>query len=36
MFAGRQRALCWRIRTPTTTATTNTQNIQVIITAQNP
>ena len=36
MFAGRQRALCWRIRTPTTTSTANTQNIQVIITAQNP
>ena len=36
MFAGSQRALCWRIVTPTTTSTSNTQNIQVVITAQNP
>ena len=36
MFAGSQRALCWRIVTPQTTATAVTQNIQLIITAQNP
>jgi len=36
MFAGSRRALCWRIVTPNSTTTANTQNIQVIVTAQNP
>ena len=36
MFAGSRRALCWRIVTPNSTSTANTQNIQVIVTAQNP
>ena len=36
MFAGSKRALCWRVITPSSTGTTNTQNVQVIITAQNP
>ena len=36
MFAGDKRALCWRIITPSSTATTDTQNIQVVVTAQNP
>ena len=36
MFAGSFRALCWRVITPSSTATADTQNVQVIITAQNP
>ena len=33
MFAGSFRALCWRVITPATTATTDTQNVQLIVTA---
>ena len=36
MFAGSKRALCWRIITPTSTSTSDTQNIQVVVTAQAP
>ncbi|MBI3554625.1 MAG: hypothetical protein HY077_19195 [Elusimicrobia bacterium] len=36
MFAGSQRALCWRIIAPKTTATRDTQNIQIVVTAQLP
>ena len=36
MFAGSRRALCWRVITPNSTSTADTQNIQVIVTAQNP
>ena len=36
MFAGNQRALCWRLIMPASTATLDPQNVQVIITAQNP
>jgi len=36
MFAGSLRALCWRVITPQSTSTADTQNVQVIITAQNP
>jgi hypothetical protein len=36
MFAGSFRALCWRVITPQSTATVDTQNVQVIVTAQNP
>ena len=31
-----QRALCWRLEMPAATTTTDTQNIQVIVTAANP
>ena len=33
MFAGSRRALCWRVITPATTSTSDTQNIQVTVTA---
>jgi len=36
MSAGSFRALCWRVITPSSTATADTQNVQVIVTAQNP
>ena len=36
IVAGHQRALCWRIIAPDSTSTLDTQNVQVIITAQNP
>ena len=31
MFAGNERALCWRVVPPSTTSTTETQNVQVIV-----
>ena len=34
MTAGSKRALCWRIITPNSTSTADTQNIQVIVSAQ--
>ena len=34
MSPSNQRALCWRIVAPSATSTTDTQNIQVIVTAQ--
>jgi len=34
MFAASKRALCWRIITPNSTSTSDTQNIQVIVSAQ--
>ena len=34
MTAGSKRALCWRIVTPNSTSTADTQNIQVIVSAQ--
>ena len=36
MLAGNKRALCWRVITPATTATVHQQNVQLIVTAQNP
>ena len=33
MFAGSKRALCWRIISPSSTSTAETQNVQVIVTA---
>lgn len=36
MFAGGKRALCWRVITPNSTSTIDTQNVQIIVTAQNP
>ena len=33
MFANSRRALCWRVITPSTTDTTDTQNIQLTVTA---
>jgi hypothetical protein len=36
MFANNKRALCWRIVTPSSTSTTDTQNVQVVVTAQVP
>ncbi len=33
MVAGGKRALCWRVITPSSTATSDTQNIQVIVSA---
>jgi hypothetical protein len=36
MFASSRRALCWRVITPQTTSTVHQQNIQLIVTAQNP
>jgi len=36
MKAGSQRSLCWRIITPSTTATLDPQNVQIIVTAANP
>jgi len=34
MQASHQRALCWRVIMPDSTATTETQNVQVVVTAQ--
>jgi hypothetical protein len=36
MFANSQRALCWRVVSPLTTNTVHTQNVQLVVTAQNP
>lgn len=36
MHAGSQRALCWRLITPSSTATTQTQSVQIIVTAALP
>jgi hypothetical protein len=36
MYAGSKRALCWRIITPNSTSVLNAQNVQIIVTAQNP
>ena len=36
MFANSKRALCWRIIAPNSTATLDTQNVQVIVTASAP
>ena len=36
MHATSKRALCWRVITPLSTSTVHKQNIQVIVTAQNP
>ena len=36
MQAANHRALCWRIIAPQTSSTVDTQNVQVIVTAQNP
>jgi hypothetical protein len=36
MVAGNKRALCWRVVSPDSTSTLDTQNIQVTVTAQNP
>ena len=36
MQANSQRALCWRVITPATTSTVHQQNIQLVVTAQNP
>ena len=36
MLASSKRALCWRIVTPQSTSSVDTQNVQVIVTAQNP
>ncbi|MBI4387228.1 MAG: hypothetical protein HY551_07585 [Elusimicrobia bacterium] len=36
MYANSQRVLCWRVTTPATTSTSQTQNIQLIVTAQTP
>ena len=33
MHAGSRRALCWRIITPSSTSTVDTQNVQIIVTA---
>ena len=33
IYAGSKRALCWRVIAPSSTSTTDTQNIQIIITA---
>jgi hypothetical protein len=33
MHNGAKRALCWRVITPSSTSTANTQNIQIIVTA---
>jgi hypothetical protein len=36
MLAGSSRALCWRVRMPATTSTTDAQTIMVVISALNP
>ena len=36
MSSTSQRALCWRVITPLTTSTVHQQNVQLIVTAQNP
>ena len=36
MLANSKRALCWRVISPSSTATSDPQNIQVVISAQNP
>lgn len=36
MSANSERALCWQVVTPNTTTTAHEQNIQIIVTAQNP
>lgn len=36
MFAGSKRALCWRLIAPSATTTTDTQNVQITITAVAP
>ena len=36
MFAGDKRALCYRIVSPASTSSSDSQNIQIIVTAQNP
>jgi hypothetical protein len=33
MLGGNKRALCWRIITPTSTSTTQTQNVQIMVAA---
>lgn len=33
MHAGSRRALCWRVITPSSTSTAQTQNIQIVVTA---
>jgi hypothetical protein len=34
LYAGAQRVLCWRIITPSSITNTDTQNIQIVVTAQ--
>lgn len=36
VFASHKRALCWRVIAPYTSSTADTQNIQIIVTAQSP
>ena len=36
MQAADKRALCWRIVTPASSSSVDTQNVQVVVTAQNP
>jgi hypothetical protein len=36
MFAGSSRALCWRVKMPSTTSTADQQTIMVIVSALNP
>lgn len=36
MFAGSRRALCWRLITPASTSATQTQSVQIVVTAVAP